>query len=310
MVRAREVDAQQTWGCWRRPPSTAGAASSPPPSAHETPPPWPPRLCDRRQPFRQRGIFCYRLFGRRSHSSQFGSELSIAFCEVGPLPFSIVLMRLGVRPLLDGQPEEAFQLGPKGRESEVYLARFCRFRCYVVSDCPKASVASCSMAGCSGLCVSKTRNSSAGSIAKPPSSVLCAESLPSRMARQMSTLLVLAFSAASSRLREPIASHPARPCRGRGWEVAVNEALTMRRFDFDEPEDQVAIALVSMARNFPRWNTRCASAIWSGVILAALGRLRSGLSPSRALAGPPSREHSPRAFLRLRGHDAARGTGR
>src|SRR5271166_3161854 len=130
MVRAREVDAQQTWGCWRRPPSTAGAASSPPPSAHETPPPWPPRLCDRRQPFRQRGIFCYRLFGRRSHSSQFGSELSIAFREVGPLPFSIVLMRLGVRPLLDGQPEEAFQLGPKGRESEVYLARFCCFRCY------------------------------------------------------------------------------------------------------------------------------------------------------------------------------------
>jgi hypothetical protein len=77
-------------------------------SDDETPPPWPPRLCDRRQPFRQRGIFCYRLFGRRSRSSQFGSELNIAFREVGPLPFSIVLMRLGVRPPLDGQPEEAF----------------------------------------------------------------------------------------------------------------------------------------------------------------------------------------------------------
>src|SRR5271166_5551747 len=228
MVRAREVDAQQTWGCWRRPPSTAGAASSPPPSAHETPPPWPPRLCDRRQPFRQRGIFCYRLFGRRSHSSQFGSELSIAFREVGPLPFSIVLMRLGVRPLLDGQPEEAFQLGPKGRESEVYLARFCLSGVTLVSDCPKASVAaaaSCSMAGCSGLCVSETRNSSAGSIAKPPSSVVFAASLPSRMARQMSTLLVPVCSAASRRLRKAIATRPMRFAR-EGSRAAVNEGLT------------------------------------------------------------------------------------
>jgi hypothetical protein len=48
------------------------------------------------------------------------------FREVGPLSFSIVLMRLGVRPLLDGQPEEAFQLGPKGRESDGYVVCFCR----------------------------------------------------------------------------------------------------------------------------------------------------------------------------------------
>ena len=38
-------------------------------------------------------------------------------------------MRFGVRPLLDGQPEKAFQLGPKGRERDGYVVRFCRFRC-------------------------------------------------------------------------------------------------------------------------------------------------------------------------------------
>ena len=40
----------------------------------------------------------------------------------------------------------------------------------------------------SGRCGSKTRDSSAGSILKPPSSFLCAGSLPARMARQMSPL--------------------------------------------------------------------------------------------------------------------------
>src|SRR5208337_330205 len=82
--------------------------------------------CALAQPLRQRGIFCYRLSGRRSHSSQFGSELRIAFREVGPLSFSVVLMRFGVRPLLDGQPEKAFQLGPKGSERDGYVVRFCR----------------------------------------------------------------------------------------------------------------------------------------------------------------------------------------
>ena len=213
MVRAATLTLSRRRDVGGGQPSAAAPARSPPPSAHETPPPWPPRLRDHRQPFRQRGIFCYRLFGRCSHSSQFGSELRIAFPEVGPLSFSIVLMRFGVRPLLDGQPEKAFQLGPKGRECDGYVVRFCSSGVALVSDCPKASVAapaSCSMAGCSGLCASKTRNSSAGSIAKPPSSVLCAESLPSRMARQMSTLLVLALSAASPRLRKAIASRPAR----------------------------------------------------------------------------------------------------
>src|SRR6202030_3131189 len=42
-------------------------AVSLPPSAHETSPPWPPRLCNRRQPFRERGTFCSGLFGDRSH---------------------------------------------------------------------------------------------------------------------------------------------------------------------------------------------------------------------------------------------------
>src|SRR5271165_2029361 len=144
--------------------------------------------------------------------------------------FSIVLMRLGVRTLLDGQPEEAFQLGPKGRESEVYLARFCLSGVTLVSDCPKASVAaaaSCSMAGCSGLCVSETRNSSAGSIAKPPSSVVFAASLPARMAHQMSTLLVPVCSAASRRLRKAIATRPMRFAR-EGSRAAVNEGLRVR----------------------------------------------------------------------------------
>ncbi len=45
------------------------------------------------------------------------------------MPFSIVLMRFGVRPLLDGQPEKAFQLGPKGRERDGHVVRFCSFRC-------------------------------------------------------------------------------------------------------------------------------------------------------------------------------------
>src|SRR5271156_5249698 len=105
-------------------------AVSLPPSAHETSPPWPPRLCNRRQPFRERGTFCSRLFGGRSHSSQFGSKLSDAFREVGPLSFSVVLMRFGVPPLLDGQPENAFQLGTKGRERGGDVVRFCRFRYY------------------------------------------------------------------------------------------------------------------------------------------------------------------------------------
>ena len=39
-------------------------------------------------------------------------------------------------------------------------------------------------------------------------SVLCAESLPSRIARQMSTLLVPAFSAASPRLVSPLRPIP------------------------------------------------------------------------------------------------------
>jgi hypothetical protein len=42
------------------------------------------------------------IVGGRSHCSQFSSELSIAFREVGRLSFSIVLMRFGARPLLDG----------------------------------------------------------------------------------------------------------------------------------------------------------------------------------------------------------------
>src|SRR5271169_3525223 len=105
------------------------------------------------------------------------------------------------------------------------------------------------MARCLGACASKTRNSSAGSIAKPPSSVLCADSLPSRTARQMSTLLVPTFSAASPRLRETIASHlPRDHAGGRKWEVAVNESLPERCFQFDVPKDDVAAALAAVAR--------------------------------------------------------------
>ena len=194
-------------------------AVSLPPSAHETSPPWPPRLCNRRQPFRERGTFCSRLFGGRSHSSQFGSKLSDAFREVGPLSFSVVLMRFGVPPLLDGQPENAFQLGTKGRERGGDVVRFCRFRYYAgFSSNPKASiavVASCSMAGSSGPCASKTRKSSAGSIAKPPSSVLCADNPPildgAPNVDFARSGLFRRFPKAQSDHRVP---SPARPCRG------------------------------------------------------------------------------------------------
>jgi hypothetical protein len=93
------------------------------------------------------------------------ASLSIAFREVGPLPFSIVPMRFGVRPLLDGQPEKARPQGPRTRRPCRSFLAVSGFA--FVSDCPKASVAapvSCLMAGRSGLCVSKTRNNSAGSI--------------------------------------------------------------------------------------------------------------------------------------------------
>jgi len=164
-------------------------------------------------------MFCYRLFGRRLRSNQFGSKLSIAFREVPRFSFTVVLAQFGVRPLFDSQAENAFQLGPKSRERDSYAFVSAVSGAMVVSVCPEAlvaAVAAWSIAGCSGPCASKTRNSSAGSIAKPPSAVLCADSLPSRTARQMSTLLVPTFSAASPRLRETIASH--LPCDRAGDE--------------------------------------------------------------------------------------------
>src|SRR5208337_3003911 len=49
----------------------------------------------------------------------------------------------------------------------------------------------------------------------------------------------------------PLRPVPRDHAGGRGWEVAVNEALTMRCFQFDETRDHVAVALAGTPRMAP-----------------------------------------------------------
>ena len=122
MVASRDVpDPQWTSGRWRRQRSNRRLA-------HETAPPRSLCLCNRRQPFSQRGIFCYRLFGGRSHCSQFSRELSIAFREVGRLLFERRADAIRCSTASRRVTREGFAARPQGPRTRRLYYSFLQFQ--------------------------------------------------------------------------------------------------------------------------------------------------------------------------------------
>ena len=135
-----------------------------------------------------RHILVIALFGGRSLTASSAAMLSIAFREVGRLSFSIVLMRSGCSTASRRVTREAScptrPQGPRTRRLWYSFLQFQVLRSFRII--PEASVAAPSVPvpwQVGSTFASRSRGTvRLGRIAKPPSTVLCAESPPSRMA--------------------------------------------------------------------------------------------------------------------------------